>query len=130
MITVYRVGEEDTIRSADAVKRHIRRAEKTMPEGLKLTVWIDESQSLARRIDALTKNAYAGLVLVLIILTLFLRFKVAIWVAAGIPIAVAGALWMFPTLIAVTLPSQMSACFRSRTITTPWPTVIAIPACV
>ncbi len=97
MITVYRVGEEDTIRSADAVKRHIKRAEKTMPEGLKLTVWIDESQSLARRIDALTKNAYAGLVLVLIILTLFLRFKVAIWVAAGIPIAVAGALWMFPT---------------------------------
>lgn len=67
-----------------------------MPEGLNLDVWIDESVPLNRRIDALTKNAYAGLVLVLLILTTFLRFKVALWVSAGIPIAVMGAIWMFP----------------------------------
>ena len=96
MITVYRVGEEDTITSADAVKRYIERIKPTMPEGLKLTVWIDESLALTRRIEALTKNAYAGLALVLLILTLFLRFKVAMWVAAGIPIAIMGALWLFP----------------------------------
>lgn len=96
MITVYRVGEEDTIGSADAVKRYIERVRPTMPEGLELTVWIDESVALNRRINALTGNAYAGLALVLLILTLFLRFKVAMWVAAGIPIAVMGALWAFP----------------------------------
>lgn len=96
MITVYRVGDEDTITSADAVKDYIEKIRPTMPEGLELTVWIDESLALNRRIEALTGNAYAGLVLVLLILTLFLRFKVAMWVAAGIPIAVMGALWMFP----------------------------------
>jgi multidrug efflux pump subunit AcrB len=96
MITVYRVGDEDTITSSNSVKQYIERVRPTLPEGLKLSVWTDESVSLARRIDALTKNAYAGLGLVLLILTLFLRFKVAIWVAVGIPIAVAGALWMFP----------------------------------
>ncbi|XOV88992.1 MAG: efflux RND transporter permease subunit [Pseudomonadota bacterium] len=96
MITVYRVGEEDTIASSTAVKQYIERTRPTLPQGLKLTVWIDESLSLGRRIEALTKNAYAGLALVLLILTLFLRFKVAVWVAAGIPIAVLGALWMFP----------------------------------
>jgi multidrug efflux pump subunit AcrB len=96
MITVYRVGDEDTISSADAVKRYIERIRPTLPEGLELTVWIDESVALNRRIDALTGNAYAGLALVLLILTLFLRFKVAMWVAAGIPIAVLGALWAFP----------------------------------
>lgn len=96
MITVYRVGEEDTINSSAAVKQYIERKRNTMPDGLKLNVWIDESVPLGRRIDALTKNAYAGLALVLLILTLFLRFKVAMWVAAGIPIAVLGALWMFP----------------------------------
>tara|TARA_R110002072_G_scaffold13418_12_gene56300 strand:- start:65045 stop:68305 length:3261 start_codon:yes stop_codon:yes gene_type:complete len=96
MITVYRVGDEDTITSAEAVKQYIERIRPTLPEGLELTVWIDESQALNRRIEALTKNAYAGLALVLLILTLFLRFKVAMWVAAGIPIAVLGALWAFP----------------------------------
>ncbi|MFT7245137.1 MAG: multidrug efflux pump subunit AcrB [Candidatus Azotimanducaceae bacterium] len=96
IITVYRVGDEDTISSAQAVKDYIKRIEPSLPEGLNLTVWIDESVALNRRIEALTKNAYAGLALVLLILTLFLRFKVAMWVAAGIPIAVMGALWVFP----------------------------------
>jgi multidrug efflux pump subunit AcrB len=96
IITVYRVGDEDTISSAQAVKDYIKRIEPSLPEGLNLTIWIDESVALNRRIEALTKNAYAGLALVLLILTLFLRFKVAMWVAAGIPIAVMGALWVFP----------------------------------
>ena len=98
MITVYRVGDEDTITSAESVRQYIERIRPTLPQGLELTVWIDESLALNRRIEALTKNAYAGLALVLLILTLFLRFKVAMWVAAGIPIAVLGALWVFPVV--------------------------------
>ena len=95
-VTVYRVGQEDTITSANSVKRYIEKKRAQLPPGISLTVWIDESIALNRRISALTKNAYAGLALVLLILTLFLRFKVAIWVAAGIPIAILGAIWMFP----------------------------------
>ena len=95
-VTVYRVGQEDTITSANSVKRYIEKKRVQLPPGINLTVWIDESITLNRRIGALTKNAYAGLALVLLILTLFLRFKVAIWVAAGIPIAILGAIWMFP----------------------------------
>ena len=95
-VTVYRVGQEDTITSANSVKQYIEEKRVQLPPGISLTVWIDESIALDRRISALTKNAYAGLALVLLILTLFLRFKVAIWVAAGIPIAILGAIWMFP----------------------------------
>tara|TARA_B110000211_G_scaffold95250_1_gene111056 strand:+ start:1459 stop:4728 length:3270 start_codon:yes stop_codon:yes gene_type:complete len=95
-VTVYRVGKEDTITSANSVKQYIEKKRAQLPPGISLTIWIDESIALNRRIGALTKNAYAGLALVLLILTLFLRFKVAIWVAAGIPIAILGAIWMFP----------------------------------
>ena len=97
-VTIYRVGNEDTITSATAVKSYLERKQSTLPKGLKIAVWIDESVELSRRIDRLTTNAYAGLVLVLTILTLFLRFKVAVWVAAGIPIAVLGAIWIFPAV--------------------------------
>jgi len=97
-VAVYRVGKEDTIASSTAVKNYLKRKQATLPEGVKTAVWIDESVELSRRIDRLTTNAYAGLVLVLFILTLFLRFKVAVWVAAGIPIAVLGAIWVFPTV--------------------------------
>jgi multidrug efflux pump subunit AcrB len=96
MITVYRVGNEDVIKAANRVKKYVADLQDNLPTGLNLTVWIDESEALKHRIDALTQNAWAGLVMVLIILTVFLRFKVAMWVAAGIPIAVLGAIWMFP----------------------------------
>jgi len=95
-VMVYRVGEEDTITSAQAVKQYIEKKRALLPRGVSLSIWIDESVALDRRISALTKNAYAGLALVLLILTLFLRFKVAVWVAAGIPIAIMGAIWVFP----------------------------------
>jgi multidrug efflux pump subunit AcrB len=95
-VMVFRVGDEDTITSANSVKQYIEQKQQQLPRGVSLSIWIDESEQLIARIDALTKNAYAGLVLVFLILTLFLRFKVAIWVAAGIPIAILGAIWMFP----------------------------------
>lgn len=96
MVTVYRVGNEDIIKAADRVKKYVADLENNLPRGIKLSIWIDESEALKHRIDALTKNAYAGLIMVLIILTVFLRFKVAMWVAAGIPIAILGAIWVFP----------------------------------
>ncbi|MBT4159949.1 MAG: efflux RND transporter permease subunit, partial [Gammaproteobacteria bacterium] len=95
-VIVSRVGDEDIITAAEAVKTYIKRKQSTLPKGVQISVWNDESIKLERRISALTKNAYAGLGLVLLVLTLFLRFKVAIWVAAGIPIAILGAIWVFP----------------------------------
>ncbi|MBQ63074.1 MAG: cobalt-zinc-cadmium resistance protein [Gammaproteobacteria bacterium] len=95
-VTVYRIGDEDVITSADVVKKYIKTKTPYLPKGIKITIWADESITLNRRISALTKNAWAGLTLVLLILTVFLRFKVAMWVAAGIPIAILGAIWMFP----------------------------------
>ncbi len=98
MVTVYRVGDEDTLTSAAAVRQYMEDKRPYLPKGIDLNIWIDESVSLNRRIAALTKNAWAGLALVLLILTMFLRFKVAVWVAAGIPIAILGAVWMFPVV--------------------------------
>lgn len=95
-VTVYRVGDEDTVTSSELVKNYIAEIRPRLPTGIKVTIWIDESIPLNRRIGALSKNAATGLVLVLLILTLFLRFKVAIWVAFGIPVAVLGAIWVFP----------------------------------
>ena len=45
----------------------------------------------------LRKNALWGLLLVLLILSLFLRPSLAALVTIGIPISFAGAIWMMPT---------------------------------
>lgn len=95
-IRVSRVGEEDIMRIADEVKAYLEQARQEVPEGIEVTIWQDESQDLVDRLDALMKNARSGLLLVLLVLTLFLRFRLALWVAAGIPIALLGTVAVFP----------------------------------
>ncbi|NKB33831.1 MAG: AcrB/AcrD/AcrF family protein [Pseudomonadales bacterium] len=98
IIDVLRVGDEDIVRAAREVRAYMDSTNFDLPEGMTLQVITDSAVGTQVRIATVAKNAYTGLLLVLVILALFLRFKVAIWVAAGIPIAIAGALALFPTV--------------------------------
>lgn len=98
IIDILRVGDEDIVTNARAVRQWLRTAELGLPQGMRLQVITDSAVATQDRIGTVAQNAYTGLVLVLIILALFLRFKLAIWVAAGIPIAIAGALALFPSV--------------------------------
>ncbi|ALO47502.1 efflux RND transporter permease subunit [Pseudohongiella spirulinae] len=95
-IDVFRVGDEDIIASADATRAYAERKARTLPEGVQLEVLTDDARALRERVSTVSSNAYSGFLLVLAVLALFLRFKLAIWVAAGIPIAIFGALAIFP----------------------------------
>ena len=97
-LKISRVGEEDIMLIASRVKAYLAQARREVPEGINITVWQDESQDLVDRLDALTRNARSGLVLVLLVLTLFLRFRLALWVAAGIPVALLGTIAVFPVV--------------------------------
>ena len=96
VVDVAQVGEEDLLRIAEDVKGYVAEAQRMAPEGLTFTIWTDTSVELIDRLNALNSTAGGGLVLVLIILALFLRFRLAMWVAAGIPIALLGCIGTFP----------------------------------
>lgn len=98
IIDVMRVGDEDIVSSAQQVRAWLETAQLDLPEGMRLQVVTDSALATQERISTVAQNAYTGLILVLFLLALFLRFKLAIWVAAGIPIAIAGALALFPTV--------------------------------
>ena len=96
VVQVNRVGDESILDIARAVHAYIDRTRLQLPEGIDLTTWNDEAASLRGRINALVGNAVGGLLFVLLVLALVLRFRLAVWVAAGIPIALLGALMLFP----------------------------------
>ena len=96
VIKVMQIGSEDLLEIADDVKAYIAATRPSIPEGLTLTIWTDSSAKLIERLNTLNSTAAGGLVLVLLILALFLRFRLAMWVAAGIPIALLGTLAIFP----------------------------------
>ena len=66
-----------------------------MPEGITLTIWQDDSSPLRSRRDTLLRNGRNGFLLVLVVLALFLRSRLAFWVTLGVPISFLGALWLF-----------------------------------
>ena len=91
VLDVRRIGSEDVLKVAGRVKRYVRDARQWLPEGISLTVWQDESKDLVDRLDVMGSNARSGLILVILVLALFLRVSLALWVAAGVPIALMGA---------------------------------------
>jgi multidrug efflux pump subunit AcrB len=95
-INVSQVETEDLMSIVENTKRVVGQFESTLPEGLKTTIWINGADDLQERMSVLTRSAGGGLVLVLVILALFLEFKLAMWVAIGIPVALMGAIAVLP----------------------------------
>jgi len=101
-VEVYRIGNESAIEVADLVKDYLQAQQQNMPDGVELTYWRDQSVIVKNRISTLTTNAVQGGILVLLLLTLFLRPAIAIWVFIGIPVSFMGAFFLMP-LMGVTL---------------------------
>ena len=96
VVNVSQVGSEDLIKIAEDVHSVVAEFRANLPAGIALNTWIDTSVELQERMSVLLKNAGGGLVLVLVILALFLKFRVAMWVAIGIPVALLGTLGALP----------------------------------
>ncbi len=95
MVRVYRIGNEDTIESSEKVRAYLEETQALLPEGIELTIWRDSADELGARLNVLLTMALGGLALVLMVLALPLRFRLAMWVAAGIPIALLGSIMTF-----------------------------------
>jgi multidrug efflux pump subunit AcrB len=95
-VQVYRVGEQQALDVAAKVKAYLVEARLRLPEGVQMTIWNDDSRYLGDRINMMLGNAQMGFFLVMLLLALFLKFRVAFWVAMGLPVAVAGALMVMP----------------------------------
>lgn len=89
-------GEQNELATAAAVREYVEKKSASLPPSLKMDIWIDRSHYLKGRLKMMTKNMWQGALLVFIVLSLFLRMKVAGWVVVGIPITFLGAMWLMP----------------------------------
>ncbi len=90
-VEVYRVAGEQIQDVARAVERHLdQRIGPSLPPGVSLTIWNNDARVYEERLGLLVDNGFQGLVLVLLIMTLFLQVRLAVWVALGIGISFIG----------------------------------------
>jgi len=97
-IDVYRVGDQTPLGVARAVYGAMDEIERDLPAGVNWHVNHDQSEVYQQRLELLLKNAFLGLVLVLVVLGLFLEFGLAFWVTMGIPTAFLGSLLFLPAM--------------------------------
>ena len=97
-ISVNLVGDQDVLVAADQLRKYVKSKQSDMPPNVSIDYWYDQARYLQDRIDLLYRNFAIGMVLVLLLLTMFLRPSVAFWVSMGIPISFGGALIILPQI--------------------------------
>jgi multidrug efflux pump subunit AcrB len=89
-------AEHDSVEVARRIKAYVAERTRHLPPGLTLTTWWDDSEAYEERVRTLVEDGISGFALVCLVLTLFLRLRVALWAGAGILTSVLGALWLMP----------------------------------
>ncbi|MCH9662286.1 MAG: efflux RND transporter permease subunit [Gammaproteobacteria bacterium] len=98
IVRIFRSDDESVIKIAKAVKEYVGRKQAQLPNNIKMTWWRDYSSVVKKRLGTLTSSAVQGMILVLLILSLFLRPVVALWVFIGVPVSILGSLAVLPWL--------------------------------
>ena len=95
-LSVKATKEQNMIPVAESVKAFIELKNKELPAGIRLVPLMDMTYYLNARLDMMKTNLFQGAILVAIMLSIFLRFKLALWVMIGLPVCFLGAMMMMP----------------------------------
>ncbi len=101
VVTVQNTLEEDMISITDKVKEYIEEF-NDQNEVVQATIVRDGSEVLRQRIGLLTENGMLGFGIVVIMLAMFLHWRLAFWVAIAIPISFAG-MFLMASFLGVTI---------------------------
>ncbi|MFW5426697.1 MAG: efflux RND transporter permease subunit [Methylophagaceae bacterium] len=96
MIDVLRTGDQSSINIANTVRSYIETHNELNTDGVELAFWDDDSKTLRDRLSTLLTSGVQGGILVLLLLSLFLRPAIAFWVFLGVPVAFMGAFIFMP----------------------------------
>jgi multidrug efflux pump subunit AcrB len=96
LVQVFRTGDQSPLDIVAKVGALVEEAQVRMPEGVYIVTWRDAAKILKDRMSVLTRNGSQGFALVILVLALFLRFRLALWVSVGLIISFLGAIWLMP----------------------------------
>ncbi len=97
-LQVYRAGEQSPLRIADAVEEVMIAAESQFPPGVQWRIDNNNAEDFRSRLALVLKNGLLAIVIVLLVLALFLEFRLAFWVMAGMAISFIGGILFLPVV--------------------------------
>ncbi|WP_100657227.1 efflux RND transporter permease subunit [Alteromonas flava] len=109
-IRVRAVGEQNALQISEEVNRFLDKNRANFPANIQADSWGDSSFYLADRLNMMLENMLMGAILVFIVLSLFLKIKLAFWVIVGLPVCFLGTLLVM-SLDAVNVSINMLSLF-------------------
>ncbi|MCF8067143.1 MAG: efflux RND transporter permease subunit [Desulfobacterales bacterium] len=101
MISIYKLNNEDLAAMSKFVAEYVKKFQEEDPTA-GIEVIFDYNEVIDNNLSILYENGAVGIFLVVLSLTLFLRFRLSLWVAWGIPASFLG-LFMLANLFGITL---------------------------
>ncbi|MEH6450506.1 MAG: efflux RND transporter permease subunit, partial [Oleispira sp.] len=98
IIKVSKNKQEDALRVKDKVQQFVDAERKIAPQGVVISLTNDMSSVLLDRIKMMVSNGWQGITLVFLTLWLFFNIRYSFWVAAGLPVAFMGGLFLMATI--------------------------------
>ncbi len=95
-VRVKAVGDQNALEISKEVNQYLDKNKKDFPAHIKADAWGDSSFYLADRLNMMLENMFWGGVLVFLVLSLFLKIKLAFWVMVGLPVCFLGTLMVLP----------------------------------
>lgn len=95
-IRAFAMDNQTPIQVADAVVAYMDDLKDRLPAGIEIAVSHCLTDTYKDRISLLLKNGFMGWCLVVLLLALFLDYRLAFWVALGIPISFMGTILLMP----------------------------------
>ncbi|WP_394125392.1 efflux RND transporter permease subunit [Vibrio hepatarius] len=95
-LSVKATKDQNMVTVAESVKAYLEQKNQTLPADLQIKTLVDMTYYLNARLDMMLKNLLQGAVLVALMLSLFLRVKLAMWVMVGLPVCFLGAVMLMP----------------------------------
>ena len=95
---VYRVGDQSPMDIAEAVESTMEDFESVLPPGVQWRIDRNNAEEFRRRLSLVVNNAFMAVAIVLLILAVFLEFRLAFWVMMGMVVSFVGGLLFMPSV--------------------------------
>lgn len=95
-LEIFRIGQQSPLEIAAAVENILEDFSTSLPPGVKYRIDSNRAEDYRERLSLLTENGFLAILIVLVILSLFLEYRLAFWVMMGMTISFVGGVVFLP----------------------------------
>lgn len=95
-LEIYRIGSQSPLAISEAVVNVLEQAELNFPPGVQYRIDSSAAEDFEERLSLLMENGVLAILIVMVILALFLEYRLAFWVMMGMTISFVGAILFLP----------------------------------